>query len=232
VIQFGDTLPSSWRSSFMVAIAAHIAAIAFFGFGSAVPKRPPEVREVTLIRLSGGGENVPGWIKPTTAPSDNVKVPDKKPKIEAKPPTGTHVAEIEKPSEILAEESPVEEEIIAEVEESAGEGVGVKPGPEGPGWGIKSDADFPGGVAYLSRVEAEVQRRFNFRGRGTGAMAEYHFLIEKRGKSTELILMKSSSIPSLDLAARSAIVRARFAPLPAGFRHQKLGITFRFYDAK
>jgi outer membrane biosynthesis protein TonB len=117
-------------------------------------------------------------------------------------------------------------------EGETGAGVGSKPGPEGPGFGAYSDADFPGADTFLSRVEAEVQRRFNFRGRGTGVVAEYHFYINRAGKIEDLLLMESSGIGSLDLAARSALMRSKFPPLPPGFRHDKLGVTYRFHDDK
>ncbi|MFC2170906.1 TonB family protein [Calditrichota bacterium] len=242
MIRTAEMSPSTWRSSLVIAFSMHILIVLVFGFGAALPKRTPKVREVTLIRMSGGGENIPGWIKPTTLPSDKAKVPDQKPQADIEPPRELHIADEANPaepksepeeeeahSETVGEE--IKEEIKEEIPAVTGEGVGAKPGPEGAGWGIKTDADFPGGDAYLSRVEAEVQRRFNFDGRGSGAVAEYHFNIEKNGKMTDLILMKSSSIASLDLAARSAIVKTRFAPLPGGFGHEKLGITFRFYDA-
>jgi outer membrane biosynthesis protein TonB len=46
----------------------------------------------------------------------------------------------------------------------------------------------------------------------------------------ELVLMKSSGISSLDLAARSALMRAKFPPLPPGFEARRLGVTYRFHD--
>ncbi|HEX03816.1 MAG TPA: hypothetical protein ENH10_01475, partial [Bacteroidetes bacterium] len=113
-----------------------------------------------------------------------------------------------------------------------GDGVGAKPGPEGAGLGAVSDVEFAGANAYLSRVEAEVQRRFNFRGRASGKVAEYHFILDRKGKIKDLVLMESSTVPSLDLAARSALMRAKLPPLPASFPHEQLGITYKFYGER
>jgi len=249
---------------------AAVSAILIFGTTHGLFQHEQDAPEVMMVRLRGGGENVPGWIKPTTAPPDEALVPDNKPqqrklappadvetpkpaaKAEEKPASTAAAEEPPTPLEQTqavgsvvsetAEQGAAREDAAAEaseepegtpaVTEETGEGIGAKPGPEGPGFGAYSDADFPGADTFLSRVEAEVQRRFNYRGRSTGAVAEYHFYINKRGEMEELILMVSSGINSLDLAARSSLMRAKFPPLPAGFAHPKLGITYRFYDAK
>ena len=261
--------PRPWRTGFTVSLLVHGGLTALLVFGPALGwfTITNDAPEVMMVRLRGGGENVPGWIKPTTAPSDNAVVPDNKPKPKPKPkeepktpaktepkketttpPAAEKTTEV-KPdapenvqsesteTAVAAAESTATEEgaatpETAEVAGETGEGIGAKPGPEGPGFSATSDADFPGADTFLSRVEAEVQRRFNFRGRGTGAVAEYHFYIDKRGQMTDLLLVTSSGINSLDLSARSALMRAKFPPLPAGFVHSRLGVTYRFYDAK
>lgn len=264
--------PRYWTVSLALSLALHAAVVLYILVGPGMGDLfvHDEAPEVMMVRLRGGGEDLPGWIKPTTAPPDDAPVPDNKPQpvptpkeevveksepatpepvaeeqtrteqepeIPPQQPSGTE-AVTEAKSEPVASEGEVAEEAAAEpgqappVEGETGEGIGAKPGPEGPGFGAHSDADFPGADTFLSRVEAEVQRRFNFRGRGTGAVSEYHFYINRRGKMTDLLLMSSSGINSLDLAARSALIRAKFPPLPPGFRAQKLGVTYRFHDAK
>lgn len=289
--------PPRWRTSFAWAAGAHVLLAALLLLAPALgffPEREDRP-EIQLVRLKGGGQNRPGWVKPTPAPPDFAEVPDNRPeqtrrqetpppaepeaKPEPKAPAEKTAAPETKPSaakqETPREQAP-QEKAPAPAEEKeppsqaetgeetaqagaddtadsdqpaaeeaerqqqaapaetgeAGEGVGAKPGPEGPGVGARSDADFPGADAWLSRVEAEVQRRFNFRGRGSGARAEYHFYLDRRGRLHDLVLMESSGIPSLDLAARSAIMRAKFPPLPPGFRHDRLGVTYYFYDDK
>ncbi|MFH0881885.1 MAG: TonB C-terminal domain-containing protein [bacterium] len=261
--------PQPWRTGFSVSLLVHGVLTALLVFGPAMGwfttrNEPPEVM---LVRLRGGGENVPGWIKPTMAPSDQAVVPDNKPKprltpkeesktppkpeekretptapavkktTEVKPDATENVkpesaGETAEPTETTASTQEGAGSEAAEVAGETGEGIGAKPGPEGSGFSATSDTDFPGADTFLSRVEAEVQRRFNFRGRGTGAVAEYHLYIDKRGKMLDLLLVTSSGISSLDLAARSALVRAKFPPLPPGYVHDRLGVTYRFYDAK
>lgn len=255
--------PPTWRSSLLIALAGHLLFSVLVIWGPALglfPKRD-QGPEIMMVRLQGGGQNVPGWVKPTTAQADEAVVPDNKPKAKPKPkpeetkpappkeePKAPPKTEEPKPvhqqpektqqpePESTAEEAPAEQAAPAEMTdaqaEETGAGIGAKPGPEGPGIGAHSDADFPGANLFLSRVETEVQRRFNFRGRGTKSVAEYHFFITKNGTLKELLLVKSSGIPSLDLAARSALMRAKFPPLPPGFGHDKLGVTYRFYDDK
>lgn len=255
-----------WGSSFAVAFAGHTLLLLFLvllpSFGS-LPVHQDEP-EVTMVRLRGGGDNVPGWVKPTTALADRSLEPDNKPlakpksepKLEAtKPRPSEPVQEtpvaVPKEEVVVAPEEPVvetgskvetnadakatmpqdEEAGNAAVNEETGSGIGDKPGPEGPGMGVHSDGEFAGSDLFLSRVETEVQRRFNYRGRKTGKMVEYHFYIDKRGKMKDLLLVESSGIGSLDLAARSALLRAKFPPLPPSFKHDKLGVTYRFYDA-
>jgi outer membrane biosynthesis protein TonB len=258
----GTPSPTKLSSSYMIAVSGHIL---FFAFLLLIPKlgwfpENEELPEVRLVRLKGGGENIPGWINPTTAPSDDAMVPDGVPKKTTPPKAKEEPkAQPSKPKEEIVkpaidkkpvenvtktepqavESSVTEETSTSSTEETpatlpvetSGEGIGQKPGPEGPGFGAKSDAEFAGADAYLSRIEAEVQRRFNFEGNGTGAIAEYHFFIYKNGKLKEMLLNKSSGIARLDLAARSALMRSKFPPLPASFRHEKLGVTWRFYDA-
>ncbi|MCB2212924.1 TonB C-terminal domain-containing protein [bacterium] len=223
--------------------------------------------EVQFVRLKGGGEMLPGWVKPTPAPPDEALEPDNKPQEQPKPveekpkpaepkpapveqekpaPAPAEAAE-EKPepreqtpaatgdpaaSEQATEESATGTEAESTAPSSEGEtgaGVGAKPGPEGPGIGATSDLEFTGANAYLSRIEAEVQRRFNFRGQATGKVAEYHFTLDKKGELHDLVLMVSSGVPSLDLAARSALTRANFPPLPGSFPSDRLGITYKFH---
>lgn len=283
--------PPKWRSSFITAGAFHLVVIIAMLLGPSLglfPKRQ-EQPEITLVRLKGGGQNRPGWVKPTPAQPDFAPVSDGKPaqrEVEEQPPAlektqppatkpettpvqsqNIEVSEQVKPDEPTATEEMVEtpEPVVEEtpppveqtpetpaeeppaIEESeqvadepvaeqvapeeTGEGVGAKPGPEGPGVGARSDGDFPGADAFLSRVESEVQRRFNFHGRGSGARAEYHFFIDRGGKIRDLVLMESSGISSLDQAARSSLMRAKFPPLPPGFQHDRLGVTYYFYDA-
>jgi len=253
--------PPTWRSSLLIALAGHALFTVLVIWGPALglfPKRD-KGPEIMMVRLQGGGQNIPGWVKPTPAPADEAKVPDNKPQAKPKPketkpappkteePKAPPKTEEPKPvhqqpekskpeTESAAEEKAAEETVPAETTqtdtEETGAGIGAKPGPEGPGIGAHSDADFPGANLFLSRVETEVQRRFNFRGRGTKSVAEYHFYIEKDGSLKDLLLVTSSGIPSLDLAARSALKRAKFPPLPPGFGHDRLGVTYRCYDDK
>jgi len=260
-------IPRAWSFGLSISLLVHGGLTALLVFGPAMGlfrtvNQPPEV---ILVRLRGGGQNVPGWIKPTLAPPDKAVVPDNKPqakpkeqvktppkaKEEAKTspaPAAVKTTEVKpKAAETVAPESAETEAKPAEAEPASaeaqgseapetagetGEGIGAKPGPEGPGFGATSDTDFPGADVFLSRVEAEVQRRFNFRGRSTGAVAEYHFYIDKRGRMLDLLLVTSSGINSLDLSARSALMRAKFPPLPPGYIYDRLGVTYRFYDAK
>lgn len=110
-----------------------------------------------------------------------------------------------------------------------GAGVGAKPGPEGEGVGATTDADFAGASAYLSRIEAEVQRRFNYRGNAPGRVAVYRFTIDRSGTIDDLVMDQSSGLPSLDLSARSALLRAKLPPLPRTYPYARLGVTYRFY---
>lgn len=208
---------------------------------------PDNGAEVRLVHLKGGGEMLPGWIKPTQARPDDAPVPDGRPQAAPEPaaePEGVALREQaeEKPPAPAADEEraeqveqpPAEREPAADTdtqpaEGETGAGVGRKPGPEGEGLGATSDTEFAGESAYLSRIEAEVQRRFNFRGNAPGKVAEYHFTIDRNGEMHELILMVSSGVSSLDLSARSALMRAKFPPLPRTFPHNRLGVTFRFF---
>ncbi len=223
--------------------------------------------EVEFVRLKGGGEMLPGWVKPTPAPPDESLEPDNKPLEQPKPveekpkPAEPEPAAVEQEKPAPAPSQPVEEkpkpreetpaatgnaspaeetteESVADTETGStapategetGAGVGAKPGPEGPGMGATSDLEFTGANAYLSRIEAEVQRRFNFRGKASGKVAEYHFTLDKKGELHDLVLMVSSGVPSLDLAARSALTRANFPPLPGSFPSDRLGITYKFH---
>ncbi len=243
------------KNSFLISSIAHLLFLTLlffsFHFQSGIHERKRQM-EVRFVRLHGGGQNRPGWIKPTPAPPDHSPVSDGQPKkVEthpkvSKPQEQSAAIKSEPNSKILTEpESETTNDEVKEKEEEnlgsvaaldqsqkTGEGVGAKPGPEGPGIGIISDADFPGGEIYLSRLEAEVQRRFNFRGRGSGQFAEYHFFIERDGNKIDLVQMRSSQNASLDLASRSALMRAKFPPLPETYPFDKLGVTYRFYDAE
>ncbi|MBZ0265619.1 TonB C-terminal domain-containing protein [bacterium] len=244
-----------WRRYFVTSAILHVvvAGVLFLlaGMHDLFPQK--SVKEVRFVRLAGGGQNRPGWIKPTTAPPDESPISDSKPKpqpvVEKPKPETTQKPKAEsKPqpqkdialqseqtsketSAIEKEEEPVQQAASVPVVGETGEGVGPKPGPQGPGMGATTEADFPGGSQYLARLETEVQRRFNFRGRNSGEYAEYHFFIEKDGSIKDLLLVKASGIASLDLAARSAVMRAKLAPLPGTFPHSRLGVTYRFYDA-
>jgi len=252
----------AYRSSLLIALAAHgvFTLLVFLAPSLGLFPERQKAPEVMMVRLRGGGENRPGWVKPTTAPADDAPVPDNKPQAAAKPspPVEKRVetpppVKREEPKPVRSEPEKVAQQTAeADVTEAvssretttasestqesdpveSGEGIGAKPGPVGPGVGVTSDADFPGADLFLSRVETEVQRRFNFRGSGTGAVAEYHFFLSKEGALADLVLMKSSGIGSLDLAARSALLRAKFPPLPPGFPAERLGVTYRFHDDK
>jgi periplasmic protein TonB len=242
-----------------------IVALALLAPVLGVFPEPKTEFEVQFVRLKGGGETIPGWIKPTPARSDDAAVPDNKPQEQPKPVEEQQIVEEAPPPPVetqpepeelappdpAAEEKPPPSEPVSDTGDEAGTGedpasaaaeeassgeetetgagVGAKPGPEGAGLGAVSDATFAGSNAYLSRVEAEVQRRFNFRGKASGKVAEYHFALDRKGKVQDLVLMESSGVPSLDLAARSALMRAKLPPLPASFPHERLGITYKFY---
>lgn len=214
---------------------------------------PADLMEVQMVRLKGGGDTTPGWVDPTPVPArpDESTEPDDLPlpepeadltepepapaeTVEPVPEAPAAPSEEEQPqpqqsSQAAAEPSATPAETGAEPEQT-GTGVGRRPGPEGPGVGAVSDTDFAGASSFLSRIEAEVQRRFNYRGQSTGKVAEYHFTIDKQGKMHDLVLMESSGVPSLDLAARSALIRANFPPLPRTFPHNQLGVTYRFHS--
>ncbi|MBD3166790.1 hypothetical protein GF324_09340 [bacterium] len=242
---------SSWSSSVVYALLLHALLIAALVLNplSAPFDRDPRT-EVRMVRIAGGGQNKPGFVRPTTAPPDNAPISTGRPKPQparresppepaAKPstqprmtePTQTTTDKRAEPSSQGTAQNPTEtKRSSAPTRGETGEGVGTKPGPEGPGIGARSDAEFPGADTYLSQIEAKVQNRFNFRGRGTGVVAEYHFYIERNGRIADLVLMNSSGIASLDLAARSAILRSKFPPLPPGYQHDRLGVTYLFYD--
>ncbi len=256
---------NTWLWSLLIALALHIVLIGLIILNPRLELQDRRQRQsVRLIRLAGGGNNTPGFVRTSSAPADQSPVSDGRPRpqpqrpreqpreeqrTQPQPPAEQPQTRPE-PAEETVTQPPATEETTpsepstestaestsesqpAAAEEETGEGVGTRPGPEGPGLGIRSDANFPGAEAYLSRVEAEVQRRFNFPGRGSGVYAEYHFYIERNGRLSDLVLMRSSGISSLDLSARSAIMRARFPQLPSGFVYPRLGVTYRFYDAE
>ncbi len=253
---------AAFKTSIIAAFILHALLLTAVVLTGSLASKSDNV-EVRFIRLRGGGENRPGWMKPATMPSDDAKISDGKPaEIIPKPvskPIPEPVKEVAEKKESAPPEKPLavepepEKSLAVPVEEvkkveteyesvpleadltqpgETGLGVGAKPGPEGPGFGATTEVDFPGGEVYIGRLEVEVQRRFNFRGRGTGVFVEYHFYIAKTGKVRDLVLMKSSGISSLDLSARSAISRSKFPPLPGTYDKDKLGITYRFYDDK
>ena len=62
----------------IVVLAMLLPTLGFF-------PEPKTEFEVEFVRLKGGGETIPGWIKPTPTPSDDAPVPDNKPQEQPKP---------------------------------------------------------------------------------------------------------------------------------------------------
>ncbi len=61
-------------------------------------------------------------------------------------------------------------------------------------------------------------------------MAVYHFYINRNGEIEDLVLTEASEVSSLNITARSALLRCKFPPLPRTFPHERLSVSCRFID--
>lgn len=199
------TLRIGQFQSLALSMLIHLIVLGFLVVGGVGKKAqiPKEKSEVRFVKLRGGGENRPGWINPSKFAPDKSRIPDDKPaapriqseKENALKPDQKDIKQLKQADSIPEEEStPSKKGEInsktgdmvqsgSEEVQEHGRGIGRKPGPKGAGTGAISETDFPGGSQYLSRLEAEVQRRFNFHGRKSGVYAEFHFSSIER-KST------------------------------------------------
>ena len=130
----------TFTASLIAAFLLHGGLVLALLFSPAFRIAPQDAVEVLMVRLQGGGENRPGWIKPTTASPDQAKVSDGKPKANKTPPAETvkPTSAESKPKPLHAE--PAREETKSTPEAAAteqpasdatsldtGEGVGNKP---------------------------------------------------------------------------------------------------------
>jgi len=215
------------------------AALLLWWRGAApLPEHPARIR---LVRLAGGGQNRPGWVAET---------PPAPPATEETRPAAEPARETERTAPVVArspeprarreparepESSPPPRRAAGEaLDPAARRGRDAGAGPRGPGGsrtGATADEpDLAGMSQYLLRVEHGVQRFFNFPARSSGRKAVFHFLVERDGRVSGLKMEQGSGLPGLDLAGRSAILRAVLPPLPPAFPYDQIGVTFTFVD--
>lgn len=222
------------------------------------PQRREETQlRIQMVRLAGGGENKPGWVKPLEAPAPTV---NKKPAVKArevakpvtKPPaqpaapaakeqaparSDKPAAEAAKPEkEAVASPAPeasstMDDAVDSRESSNAADSAAGAAGPGTDRTGASADdATLPGMRAYMRRAEQAVISKFRYPARGSGSAAVFHFFVDARGRITELELRQPSGLPGLDKAAESAIRRAIIPPLPPSLGSERVGVTFTFRD--
>ena len=192
---------------------------------------PPAVKEQPPVSQSEATPE-PAKMAAVESPPVEAEAPElQEPRAEAEKPVRDTMP-VASPQQ---ESKPVTQE-AAQQPATEAEGVSqaaTRAGPAGPGKGAVADQQgLPGLSSWLGRVEAQIQRRFQYPARDTKARAVFHFYIERDGSISDLELRQSSELPGLDHAGRSAITRAVCPPLPAAFRHKRLGVTFTFVDER
>lgn len=210
-----------------------------------------------MVRLAGGGENKPGWVKAAEAPAPTG---NKKPagealqgeKPEPNPPaqpaapstreqvparSDNPAIEATKPAkDAVARPAPEAASTMGEEVDSRGSSTVVDSaaGAAGPGTdrtgASADDSGVPGMRAYMMRAEQSVIRMFRYPSRGSGRIAIFHFFVDRRGRISSLELRQTSGLPGLDKAGESAIRRATFPPIPPSLGFERVGVTFSFKD--
>ncbi len=222
------------------------------------PQRREETQlRIQMVRLAGGGENKPGWVKPAEAPAPTV---NKKPAVKApegakpvaKPPaqpaapaakeqaparSDKPAAEAAKPEkEAVASPAPeasstMDDAVDSRESSNAADSAAGAAGPGTDRTGASADdSGVPGMRAYMMRAEQSVIRMFRYPSRGSGRIAIFHFFVDRRGRISSLELRQTSGLPGLDKAGESAIRRATFPPIPPTLGFERVGVTFSFKD--
>jgi outer membrane biosynthesis protein TonB len=241
---------------YSAALHCLLVAILFF-----LPQKREDTQlRIQMVRLAGGGENKPGWVKPAEEPA---KAIGKKPAAEVRevakpaldPParpaeaaekkpsparTAKPAAKPDDPPSVEAPEGAIPAEAQRstnshETVQAAGSPAVDSPaGAAGAGsdrtGATADDATLPGMRAYMRRAEQAVISKFRYPARGSGSAAVFHFFVDTKGRISELELRQSSGLPGMDKAGESAIRRAIIPPLPPSLRLERIGVTFTFRD--
>ena len=112
---------------------------------------------------------------------------------------------------------------------AASPGAGIQPGPQLGGLVFDPQgADFTGWISdFKSKVHYNWVSPTYF---GYGGHVEFVFTVERNGSISALEMLKSSGTEAMERAARAALSRSRFEPLPEDFGRSRgtMRITF-FY---
>lgn len=223
-------------------LLVHAAALLLLWWGG--PRlRHDTPLQIRMVRLAGGGRNLPGWVsedmRPDALPAEETPAAaPEAPRRETPPPV---VARTPAPARAEPRRTPAEPESPRRESERAtlpdGRAGGRRDtgaGPRGPGGSrtgaTADDPDLAGMGQYLVRVENAVQRVFRYPAKATGRRAVFHFFVDRDGRIRELEQVLESGLPGLDLSGRSAITRAVLPPLPPAFPYDQIGVTFTFVD--
>jgi periplasmic protein TonB len=177
--------------------------------------------------------------QPPTPPEEETKDEEAVEEIE---PTPEPIVEEEIAEVPKAKEAEV---VIAPKEEKKKKEQKPKPKPAAPSQAAASSAKPKANVsgtgasaspseinAYTSRVRAAIEQRKSkppSAGNASGT-AHYYVVISRSGAITSVRLSRSSGTPSLDGAARSAVMSASIPPIPEGIPAPiTFGVPIRFY---
>lgn len=206
----------------------HMSVLAMLG----VTRKPERVIPIGLISLSPGGprggdaiqkessEKRRGGLQPpvSKAKRNEIVLPLKKPKL--KPPI-EKAPVTERPVESFPALESGPEEQPASLETASAKGFSVEGDIEGSG----------PHAGYLGLLRDKVSRNWKplaWTG-GRAARTTLYFRLKRDGQISNLVVRELSGMPLVDQSALRAIINSvPFAPLPAEFSEDELGVYFRF----
>jgi outer membrane biosynthesis protein TonB len=228
---------------FSLALHGILLALLWWGGPRWKQEQPYQIR---MVRLAGGGQGKAGWVSEDMSPDPQPAKPEPETEAvveEAPAPARKEPTLARTPSTAAAPQKAPAREPRTPTRESEqalptdgrqGRTRDTGAGPRGQGssrTGALSDQpDAPGMSQYLTRVENGIQRAFKYPARSSGKRAVFHFIIDRAGHVEDLEQVVESGLPGLDLAGRSALMRAQLPPLPPAFPYDKIGVTFTFVD--
>lgn len=218
-----------------ISFLLHAVFLALFAlFASFVPQPRYQPTQVMRVRLA----RAPQVAAQVTQP----EAPRAQPRQESAPPAPTP-AKIEPRPDLPPKQVPKETKRAEKPKSEAkpapttpSKPSATKPGPQATALAAGpavsgTDIDFPF-AWYLDRVQGIIVGRWNptqlgFR-EGSQRRCIVHFVINRGGKTSQVVLTESSGVAVFDREALRAVKDAPLPPLPGQFAGGALGITFAF----